>query len=289
MAAKSKQTKKTIEPEEDPTYIEGEGPVMGFFEHIDELRIRLMRAGAALLITTTLSMFFTGQILQYLISAAPAQAGDMASKLQVLGPTESVVVYFRVALMCGAILAMPVITWQVMGFVVPALTKKERRFVRLSLPAITIFFLVGVAFAWFIMAPAALKFLAEFQSEIFQVGWTADQYIAFVTALLFWIGAAFETPLVFFVLGRIGFVRPRSLVKNWRIAVVAAAIVAAFITPTIDPFNMALVMGPLLGLYLVSIFLTAIAYRQSGIGQAEIAEKKAKRRARKEKKRSKRS
>ncbi|MBN1287885.1 MAG: twin-arginine translocase subunit TatC [Anaerolineae bacterium] len=290
MALKSKEKKPNLIEEPDSekavTYIEGEGPVMGFFEHIDELRKHLMRAGAALLVTTTLCMFFTGQILQYLISAAP-ETESMARKLQILGPTESVVVYFRVALMSGAILAMPIITWQVFAFVLPGLTREEKRFVLLSLPGIMVFFLIGVAFAWFIMTPAALTFLAEFQSEVFVVEWTADQYVAFITALLFWIGVAFETPLVFFVLGRMGFVRPRALVKNWRFAVVAAAIIAALITPTIDPFNMALVMGPLLGLYVLSIFLTAIAYRRSGVGQAEIAEKKAAREAQKRAKQAK--
>ena len=251
------------ENEEEVTVIEGEGPVMSFLDHLNELRKHLMRAGLALIVTTSLSLLFTGQILEYLL--VPYGADE---RLQILGPTESVVVYFRVALMCGAILAMPIITWQLFAFIMPGLTRKERRWVLLSLPGITVFFLIGVGFAWFIMTPAALKFLSEFQSEVFRVEWTADAYIAFVTSLLFWIGVSFETPLILSVLARLGFVSPRALIKNWRIAVVAVSILAALITPTIDPFNMMLVMGPLLVLYALSIVLTTFAYRRSGMGQA---------------------
>ncbi|GAB4437750.1 MAG: twin-arginine translocase subunit TatC [Anaerolineae bacterium] len=259
-----KEIQEAGDDEDNITFVEGEGPVMSFLEHLDDLRKHLMRAGLALIITTGLSLFFTGEILRYLLTPYGPE-----ERLQILGPTESVVVYFRVALLAGAILAMPIITWQLFGFILPGLTSKERRWVLLSLPGITAFFLLGVSFAWFIMTPAALKFLSEFQSEVFYVEWTADAYIAFVTALLFWIGVAFETPLVLTVLARLGLVGPRALIRNWRLAIVLTAVLAALITPTIDPFNMALVMGPLLALYVLSIFMTAIAYRQSGMGEAE--------------------
>ncbi len=258
-------------PDRDHTkdYIEDEGPVMGFFEHLEDLRRHLIRAGLALAVTTLLSMFFTGPILEYLLRAAPEGADGMRQKLQILGPTESVVVYFRVALMAGAVFAMPIIIWQLLGFVMPGLTARERRWVWLAVPGAMFLFLLGIAFAWFIMAPAALGFLRDFQQDVFEVEWTADAYIAFLTTLLFWIGISFEMPLIFFVLGRLGLIGPGVLARNWRLAVVGVSIAAALITPTIDPFNMGLVMLPLLGLYVLSICLTAIAYRQSGIGKAE--------------------
>jgi sec-independent protein translocase protein TatC len=113
--------------------------------------------------------------------------------------------------------------------------------------------------------PPALGFLEGFQRDLFQPEWTADLYLSFVTSLIFWMGVAFETPLVFFVLGLLGLVAPGALVRNWRIAVVGAAIAAALITPTIDPVNMSLVMGPLLTLYTLSIFLVFIARRLARI------------------------
>lgn len=242
--------------EETEETVAGES-TMGFLDHLTELRDRLIRASLGLAVTTTFSMLFASQILEYLIT-------PFGERLQTLGPTEGVVIYFRVALLSGAIIGIPFITWQLWMFIAPGLTRKERRWILLSLPATTVLFFIGVMFSWFILMPAALGFLAEFQSDIFQVGWTADQYVAFVTSLLFWIGASFEMPLIFFLLSRMGLVSPGALRRNWRLAVVGAAVLSALITPTIDPFNMVLVMGPLLTLYALSILLSMIAYRQGG-------------------------
>lgn len=236
-----------------------QGPVMGFLEHLDELRKRLTRAVLGLAFTTALSILFADRVLAYLITPAGENM-----RLQTLGPTEGVVIFFRVALLSGGVLAIPYITYQLWAFIAPGLTRAERRWVYLSIPATTLLFLVGLAFAWFILMPAALSFLRQFQSDIFEAGWTADQYVAFVTALLFWIGLSFEMPLIFFILARVGLVSPGALRRNWRVAVIGSAVLAALITPTIDPFNMTLVMGPLLVLYALSIILTMIAWRQGG-------------------------
>jgi sec-independent protein translocase protein TatC len=222
-------------------------------EHLNELRSRLFRALMALAVGVLFSAAFTDQILKYLIR-------PYGRELQVLGPTESVVIYFRVALLAGAIMAIPYITLQLFLFVAPGLTRKEKRSIYLALPATTGLFLTGVAFAWFVMVPAALGFLSDFESEVFKPEWTADRYIAFLTSLLFWIGVAFEMPVVVFVLARLGILGPRPLIRNWRLAVVLITIVAAMITPTVDPFNMLLVTGPLILLYLVSIGLAVLAY-----------------------------
>ncbi len=127
-------------------------------DHLNELRIRLFRALFALLIGVLLSVVFTDQLLKYLIR-------PYGTELQVLGPTESVVIYFRVALLAGAIFAMPYITFQLFLFIAPGLTRKEKRWIYLALPATTGLFLTGVAFAWFIMVPAALTFLQEFRER----------------------------------------------------------------------------------------------------------------------------
>ncbi|HEX3053954.1 MAG TPA: twin-arginine translocase subunit TatC [Aggregatilineaceae bacterium] len=222
-------------------------------EHLIELRKRLFRAILALIAGIVFSAFFTDQILRYLIR-------PYGTELQVLGPTESVVIYFRVALLAGAIMAMPFVTLQLFLFIAPGLTRKEKRWVYLSLPATTLLFLVGVSFAWFIMVPAALDFLQNFESGVFKPEWTAERYIAFLTSLLFWIGVAFEMPVVIFVLARLGLVGPRPLIQNWRLAVVVIAVIAALITPTVDPFNMLLVIAPLLILYLLSVGVAMIAY-----------------------------
>jgi sec-independent protein translocase protein TatC len=228
---------------------------MSFFDHLDELRSRLFRAVIALVVGMGVSLFFTSDIIAYLSSPYDA-------KLINPTPTGAVVMYFRVALMSGAILAIPFITYQLLMFVAPGLTKKERNWVLLAIPATTGFFLLGVAFAWFVMAPAAFDFLQTFQDDVFQDQWFAQEYFKFLTSLLFWIGVAFEMPVFMFVLARLGLIGPTGLIRNWRFAIVAITIISAIITPTVDPFNMILVIAPLLGLYVLSIGLVAIAARR---------------------------
>jgi sec-independent protein translocase protein TatC len=230
---------------------------MGIMEHLVELRNRVMIVFIAVAIGVVVSLFFTGDIMKFLQM-------PYGRPFNVLGPTGGVVAYFRVALTCGAILAIPIITYQALMFVLPALEPKEKRMVWLSLPPITFLFVCGVAFAWFILIPPALGFLEGFQPTLFRPDWTADLYLSFVTALIFWMGVAFETPLIFFVLGLLGVVEAPALIKNWRIAIVGSAIAAALITPTVDPVNMAIVIVPLLVLYCLSIVLVMIAKRLRG-------------------------
>lgn len=235
---------------------------MSLFEHLDELRQRLVWSVLMLVIGSVFGFIIAGAVFDYLRSPYCQLVDQPADcQLVVLGPTESVVSYFRVALMIGGIVAIPMITYQAMMFIMPGLTRKERRYMLASLPAVVFLFLVGTAFAWFILIPPALGFLEGFQPSLFKPEWTAELYLAFVTALVFWMGVAFETPLIFFVMSLLGVVEARALLKNWRIAVVGAAIAAALITPTIDPVNMMLVMGPLLALYALSILLVFIGRR----------------------------
>lgn len=231
---------------------------MGLLEHIEELRSRATKALGGLVIGTVIGSVIATNVLQFLI----APYGD---RLATLSPTDSILAYFRVSLMVGAILAIPLITYQLLRFILPALTKKETRFLIGSLPAITLLFLIGVTFAWVILIPAAIGFLESFLPDVFDAQWTADLYLSFVTSILFWMGVAFETPLVFFVLSLLGLVSAEGLRKQWRLAVVGSAVAAAVITPTPDPVNMFLVMIPLLALYALSIVLVGIGRRFSTV------------------------
>jgi sec-independent protein translocase protein TatC len=237
-----------------------ESPRMTLWDHLDELRKRVTWAAIALLIGTIIGVAVAAPVLLEL-------QRPYGREFQVIGPTDSVVAYFRVSLLVGGILSIPMITYQLLMFVLPGLTRKEKRYVLTALPAITLLFVVGAAFAWFVLVPPAMGFLENFQATIFEPDWTAEAYLGFVTALIFWMGVAFQTPLIFFVLSLLGFVSARGLLAQWRIAIVGAAIAAALITPTIDPVNMALVMGPLLVLYAFSIVLVAIGRRLSGVSE----------------------
>ncbi len=241
--------------EAPPKLDDGMGGEMSFFDHLDELRSRLFKVLVALALALGVSILYVEPLLKYLI--VPCEC-----ELVLLKPTDSVVMYFRVALMAAAIMIIPYITYQIMMFVLPGLTRQERRIVLISLPVTTILFLLGVAFAWFVMIPTAIPFLQNFLGDVFRPEWTANEYIAFLTSLMFWMGIAFQMPVLFFVLARIGLVSPQLLIDNWRLAVIIITIIAALITPTVDPFNMLLVVAPLLVLYALSIALTAIAYRK---------------------------
>ncbi len=227
---------------------------MGIFDHLDELRRRLVFSALALVIGTIGGVVVAAPVLEFLQQ-------PYGRAFTVLGPTGGVVAYFRVSLVVGAILAFPIITYEILMFLMPGLTRKEKRLVLVSLPAVTGLFLTGIAFAWFVLIPPALGFLEGFQPTLFKPEWTADLYLGFVTSLVFWMGVAFQTPLIFFIVALLGMVTAGTLVRNWRIAIVSAAIAAAAITPTVDPVNMMLVMGPLMVLYLLSIALVMIGRR----------------------------
>jgi sec-independent protein translocase protein TatC len=231
---------------------ENAGVSMSILGHLRELRGRLLKAAIALSVASVLTSVFAGDIIKFLIR-------PYGNKLQTLGPTENVITYFRVALLSGAALAMPVIVYQLLAFIVPGLTRVERRWIYISVPFTSVLFLVGILFAWCVMVPAAVGFLANFRPDLFLNEWTAREYISFVVSVAFWIGVSFQTPLVTFILAKIGLVTPGFLARNWRFAVVIVAVIAAVITPTVDPFNMALLMLPLLALYGLSIILAMLA------------------------------
>lgn len=264
--------KKQSTPPPQESDLEAEEPIedghelrMGFFEHLNELRYRVTRAFLALMLGTIVGAMVAEPVLKFILEPYAALYPEQGQRLLILGPTGGIVEWFRVSLLVGGIVSIPVTTYQLLAFIMPGLTRKERRYLQLALPPITLLFLVGVAFAWYILIPPAITFLEGFMSDVFQPEWTANQYVSFVTSLLFWMGVAFETPLIFFVLALLGLVSASGLIHNWRFAIVGSAVAAAFITPTVDPINMGLVMGPLLVLYVFSIILVAIGRRMSGV------------------------
>lgn len=221
-------------------------------EHLEALRRHLFRSVLALAITTAISFAFASRILDLL--AAPI--GGLEA-LQAIEVTESIGAFMRVSLLTGFALALPYIAFELFAFVNPGLKRNERVLVLFSLPVAFLLFLAGIAFTYFVLLEPALDFLLGF------LGVTTvprpSNYIRFVTNLMFWIGVAFEFPLVIYVLAGLGLVNARSLARGWRYAMVGIAILAAAATPTVDPVNMALVMAPMIFLYFFSILLAAIA------------------------------
>ncbi len=233
-----------------------ESEPMTVLEHLIELRRRLVKAVLALVIATIISLMFTRRFLALLT----APMGDNLP--QAISPTETIVIYFKVALIGGLVLAMPVIVYQLIRFIIPGLLPHERRYLSFIVPAASLLFATGVAFAYYVMLPAAIPFLLGFMSDIIRQQWTIEKYISLVTGLLFWVGVIFETPLIVAFLAYLGVVSPGMLWKNFRYAIVIIAIIAAVATPTPDPINMSLLMLPLVLLYLLSILLALLVYRR---------------------------
>jgi sec-independent protein translocase protein TatC len=226
---------------------------MTIFEHLEELRGRLIKAVAGLVLTTTLSLIFTTDLLKWLI----APAGNVRPVF--LRPQEGLVTYLRVALLSGVVLAMPLIVYQLLRFIVPALHPGEKRYLLFVVPGATVSFVLGAAFAYFVMLPVALQYLLSFGSEIAEATWAIGEYVSFVTGLMFWLGVVFQLPLIVFILSKLGIVNSRMLAQNRKYAVLIIAVVAAVITPTADPLNMLLVMAPLLVLFEVGVFVSRFA------------------------------
>lgn len=236
-------------------YSEQELAKMSIIEHLTELRDRLIKSVLALLVGTAISLAFTPRFLEFLI----APMGDRQPIS--LKPTETIIIYFKVALICGVILAMPVIVYQMLRFVLPGLTEVEKKYLRIIVPGATLLFAGGVAFATFVMLPFTIRYLQSFLADIIQPTYSIDYYISFVTTLMFWVGVIFETPLIIAFLARIGIISPQMLSRNRKYAIVLLAILAAVITPTPDPVNMMLVMAPLVILFEVGVILARLVYR----------------------------
>ena len=226
---------------------------MTILEHLQELRTRLIITGIAIMVGMTIAaLFLTWPVIRLLSEPA-------GLNLVALRPTETFVTYFKVALMTGATLAMPVIVWQVLLFVLPALHAHERRWLFLAVPFITIAFVAGLAFGFFLVIPSAVGFLTGFGGDIIAQYWSIEEYLTFITTLLFWIGLSFETPIAMFFLAKLGIVNPKGLGRFRRYAVVGSFVAAAMITPTPDPFNQALVAVPMYLLFEFGVLLARFA------------------------------
>jgi sec-independent protein translocase protein TatC len=226
----------------------------GIFEHINDLRKHIFRALIFLLITTSISFIYTAQIIDFL-----AKPVGGLQKLVAIDVTEPIGVFMRVALLTGFTIALPYIIFELWLFVAPGLKKRTRLGSLVTIPVATALFFSGMAFAYFILLPVGIPWLTQVMGIRTEV--RPSSYVQFVTTVLFWIGLAFEFPLIIYFLALVGLVRAKALLDQWRFAVVIIAILAATITPTVDPINMSLVMFPMITLYFISIGLASIAER----------------------------
>jgi sec-independent protein translocase protein TatC len=237
-------------PEEDA------GGTMTLLEHLLELRKRVTWMAAAVLVGMV--VFFIPPVgfaaIEFL--KEPALSQNTNFQTQAITPMENIVTFFRVALLGGLAIGMPMLVYQSMRFVTPALTPSERRWVYPIVIGASLSFVLGMAFAYYLVLPPAFAFLFSFGAEeIADPNPTISSYMDLTTRLILILGFVFETPIIVMGLAKLGIVSARQLLGFWRWAIVGAFAISAVATPTPDPVVQTLVAGPMLVLFFVGIGL----------------------------------
>lgn len=233
------------------------GKELTFLEHLEELRIRLIKAIAALFVGFILTYFVSSYIIEFLILPFEAFSD---SHLTLLAPTEGFLVKLKTSFLAGLVLSSPVIFYQFWKFLTPGLYENERKFI---VPVVTwsvLLFAAGGAFAYQVL-PFAMRFFQSFAMENVQNFWSLSRYITFVTYLLLAFGAVFELPLILYYAARMGLVTPDFLRKKRKIAIIILLALAAIITPP-DIFTQVVLALPLVILYEISILLSVAASKK---------------------------
>ena len=244
-------------------------------EHMEELRKRLFVAALAVALGTVVAFVLHREILKLLLEPADDLLSGTEAGLIYTHLTENLGVSMKVSLLGGFILALPVVVYELMMFIAPGLTPRERRYLLMFLPAVVLTFALGVLFGYFVLLPPALRFLLTFDADIATPMIRVGNYISIVTRLLFWLGMVFEIPIVIFLLAKLRLVNHRMLARRRRIAIILAFVLGAMITPTFDPINQTLVAVPIILLYETGIWLAWLARRgekSSSVGAAEASD-----------------
>lgn len=257
---------------------------MTFFEHLNELRFRIIRAVIAVFVLSLLA-FFNKEIIFDRIILAPKNAdfitnrvmcylskkfdieglciGNLSFKLINIDMSGQFMNHLYISLAGGVILATPYVLWEIWRFIKPALHEKELKYTRGFVFITTLLFVIGILFSYYIMVPLTINFLGTYQvSASVENQITLDSYISTVVSLSFALGLVFELPVLVFFLTKIGIISSRFLKKQRRWAIVIILIIAAIITPTTDIFTQLIVSIPLYVLFQVSIFVAAFVEKK---------------------------
>jgi sec-independent protein translocase protein TatC len=230
------------------------------FEHLDELRKRLMWAIIALAAGVIVAAVFNSlvfDLLLYPLKQVP-NLDPAAYKLTTFSPAEPFMTSLKIWVVVGILLAAPFLIWQMWAYVGPAFTSTEKRYFYPVVIATTALFLGGVVFGYLVVLPKGLQFLLGFGSGNFNIQNRASDYFTFVALFVLAFGAVFEMPVVLVLLAKVGVIDDRFLRKNRRYAILINAIVAAVITPSQDAFSMLAMFIPLVILYEISIPLARL-------------------------------
>jgi sec-independent protein translocase protein TatC len=246
-------------PDEDP------GGRMSFFEHLIELRKRLIYAAVAIVIGTGIGLLLSKHFIGYIVEPmrVALRAAHLEDKLYYTSPAGYLSLVINMGLYLGVVLAMPFVLYQIWLFVAPGLFKHERRAVAGFIASSMVLFLCGIAFGYFIMLPTTLKFLVGFANDgPVKPLISINEYFELSLIILLGLGVVFELPVLIFILSLFGIVTPKFLLKNFRYAMLIITVVAAIVTPTPDATTMLVFMAPMILLYFLGVFVSYIVLRR---------------------------
>lgn len=247
--------KKPIEdflfPESDKLPEDAE---MSIWEHLDELRERVAIASTAAVLAIIGCFFFSKEIVIFL----EVPVIEQGVKFLQLSPGEYFFTTIKVSGYTGLLLSMPTIIYQIGTWVRPGLTTDEKKFLAPIFISSMLLFLIGVLFSYQVLAPGALSFLIDYADGAVESIWSIDQYFEFVLILMISTGLSFQVPVVQFMVGQLGIVNSDQMLSIWRYIVVGATLLAAFLTPSTDPFTQMLLAGPLIGLYIGGAYVVKL-------------------------------
>jgi sec-independent protein translocase protein TatC len=263
MTPSQEEVKTTIPPgidlEDDDDNLENDpldelpGEVeMSLFDHLEELRQRIFYCLIAVVLGAVGCFIAVKPIVQLL--EVPAQG----VKFLQLAPGEYFFVSLKVAGYSGLLLSSPFVLYQVIQFVLPGLTRRERRLIGPIVLGSTILFGGGLVFAYLLLIPAALKFFISYGADVVEQLWSIDKYFEFVLLLLFSTGLAFQVPIIQLLLGSLGIVSSQQMLSGWRYVILGAVVLGAILTPSTDPITQSLLAGAVMSLYFSGIGLVKV-------------------------------
>ncbi|NEU73210.1 twin-arginine translocase subunit TatC [Hassallia byssoidea VB512170] len=239
-------------PESDPLdELPGEVE-MSIFDHLEELRQRIFYA----LIAVAVSVFGCFLVVKPIVQVLEVPAKGV--KFLQLAPGEYFFVSLKVAGYSGLVLASPFVLYQIIQFVLPGLTRRERRLLIPVMLGSSVLFVGGLVFAYILLIPAALNFFISYGADVVEQLWSIDKYFEFVLLLLFSTGLAFQIPVIQLLLGALGILSSQKMLSGWRYVIIGSVVLGAILTPSTDPFTQSLLAGAVLGLYFGGIGLVKL-------------------------------
>ena len=242
---------------------------MSLVDHLAELRMRLIRSILAVAVGAAAVLAFYDPVLKFLTKpyrdlCASRPDFKCDGSLFALGPLDGLSARMRIAGYGGLILALPVLLWQLWRFIVPALSKKEKRYTVPFIVSSVVLFSLGCSIAYWTLSKA-LQFLISWSGTEVNQAFQITKYISLVTLMILAFGVGFLSPLLLVFLQLVGVLTPRTLLSQWRYAIVAIFFLAAVITPSGDPITLMALGFPLTVLYFVAILVGFVAIRRRGV------------------------